>query len=91
MTNKLCKRMFLGLYQEFIGLDICDEVNTSEESKQTVFHSIEPPIAFSYLRMLLGMLRFYALWIPLFEIRMLPRKSLRKQGHRKVQGGVVQT
>ena len=71
-TIKLCKCMFLGPYQELIGVDICDEVNTSEESKQTVLYSLEPPITFSYLPMLLVIFRFYALWIPFFEVWVLP-------------------
>ena len=58
--------MFLGLYKELIGVVILDEVNTSEESKQTVFHSLEPLITFSDIPMLLGIFRFYALWIPFF-------------------------
>ena len=28
MTIKLCKCMFLGPYQELIGVEICSEVNT---------------------------------------------------------------
>ena len=46
MTIKICKYMFLVPYQEFIGVEICDGVNTSEESKQTTFHSLGPPIMF---------------------------------------------
>ena len=87
MTIKLCKCMLLGLYQELIGLDICDEVNTLEESKQTAFHSLEPLITFSDLPMLLGIFRFYALWIPFFEVRVLPWQSFLKQGHGGGLGG----
>ena len=81
MTIKLCNCMFIGSYQGLIGVNICDEVNTSEESKQTLLHSLEPTITFSDLRMLLGMFRFYTLWIPFFEVRVLPWQSLLKQGH----------
>ena len=80
MTIKICKCMFLGPYQELIGVDIFDEVNTSEDSKRTVFHSLEPPITFSYLHMILGMSKFYALWISFFEVQVLPWQSLPKQG-----------
>ena len=72
MNSKLCKRMFLGPYQELIGVKIWDEVNTLEESKQTTFHSPEPPIMFSDLPMILKNFRFYALCIPYFEVRVLP-------------------
>ena len=68
ITIKLCKCMLLVTYQELIGVDICDEVNTSEESNQTAFHIIEPPITFSDFPMLLGMFRFYVLWIPFFGV-----------------------
>ena len=34
MTIKLCKCMFLDPHQGLIGVDMCDEVNTSEDSKQ---------------------------------------------------------
>ena len=70
---------------------ICYEVNTSEESKQTVFHSIELPIKFSDLPMILGMFRFYSLGIPFFEVRVLPWQSLIKQGHREGAGEAVQS
>ena len=40
MTIKLCKFMFLGPYQEIIGVDICDYLNTSKGSKKTTFHSL---------------------------------------------------
>ena len=83
--------MFLGPYRELIGVDICNEVNTSEESKQTAFHSLDPPIMLSYLPMPLGIFRFYALWIPFFEVRVLPRQSLLKQGHREGAGKAVQS
>ena len=53
--------MFLGLYQELIGVEICNEVNTLEESKQTAFHNLEPLIMFSDLPMPLGIFRFYDL------------------------------
>ena len=83
--------MFLGPYQELIGVDIFDEVNTSEDSKRTVFHSLEPPITFSYLHMILGMSRFYALWISFFEVRVLPWQSLLKHGHGEGAGEAVQS
>ena len=53
--------MFLGPYQELIVVEICNEVNTSDDSNQTVFHSLEPIIMFSDICMLLRMFRFYAL------------------------------
>ena len=68
--------MFLNPYQELIWVYICDEVNTLEES-----NSLGPPIMFSDIPMLLGMFRFYALWIPFFEIQMLLWQILLKQGH----------
>ena len=49
MTIKICKCILLGPYQELIGVDICDEVNTLLESNQTVLYSLEPPIMFSDL------------------------------------------
>ena len=72
-------------------MDICDEVNTSEESKQTAFHSLDPPIKISYLPILLGVFRFYTLWIPFFEVRVLPWQSVLKQGHRECAGEAVQS
>ena len=72
VTIKLCKCMLLGAYQELIGVDIYDELNTSEESKKTVFRSLDPSIAFSYHPMLLAMFRLYAMWIPFFEVLLLP-------------------
>ena len=57
--------------------------------KQT--HSIEPPITFSYLPMILGMFRFYAMCIPFFEVQVLPWQSLLKQGHMVGAGEAVQS
>ena len=37
------------------------------------------------------MFRFYALWIPFFEVRVLPWKSLLKQGHWEGAGGGITT
>ena len=83
--------MFLGPYQELIGVEIYDEVDTLEEYKQTAFHSLEPPITFSDLPMLLRMFRFYDLWIPFFEVQVLPCQSLLRQGHGEGAGEVVQS
>ena len=66
---------------------ICDVVNTSEESKQTAFHSLDPLITFSDLPILLGVFRLYALWIPCFEVRVLPWKNFLKQVHWGGAGG----
>ena len=79
--------MLLGLYWELIGVDICNEVNTSEESKHTMFHSLEPLITFSDLPMFLRIFWFYALWIPFFEVRVLPWQRFLKQGHGGGAGG----
>ena len=73
--------MFLGPYQELIRVDIFNEVNTLEESNQTAFHSLDPPITFSDIPMLLGMFRFYALWIPFFMVWVFLWQSLLIQGH----------
>ena len=91
MIIKLCNCMFLGPYQELIEVEICNEINTLEEPNQTTFYSLEPPITFSDLPMLLGMFRFYALWIPLFQVGVLPWKSLLKQGHGEVVGEALQS
>ena len=82
--------MFLGPYQELIGVKICDEVNTSKESKQTTFHSLEPPIRFSDLSMLLGIFRFYDLWIPFLGVQVFPWQVLLKRGHGKGASEAVQ-
>ena len=74
--------MLLGPYQELIGVDIWNEVNNLDEFKQTALHSLDTPIMFSDLRMILRMFRFYALRIPFFEVRMLPWQSLLKKGNR---------
>ena len=71
-------------------VDICDEVNTSDESKKNEFHSLYPTITLADLSMLLRMFRFYALWIPFFEVRVLPWQSLLKQGHEEGVGEAVQ-
>ena len=86
MTINIFKCTLLGPYQELIGVEISDEVNTSEESKQNAFHIIEPHITFSYLAMLLAVFKFYALWIPFFEVRVLPWQILSNEGTGKVQG-----
>ena len=72
MTIKICKLILLGSYQELIGVLIFNEVNTSEESKQTALHSLEPPITLSDIPMLLRMFRLYDLWINVFEVQVLP-------------------
>ena len=48
---------------------------------------LDPPTTFSELSMLLGMFRFYALWITFFEVWVLPWKSILKQRHREGAGG----
>ena len=91
MTIKLCNCIFLETYQELIVLDICDEVNILEEYNQTAFHSLELLITFSYLPMLPGIFRSYALLIPFFEVRVLPWQSLLKQGHEEGAGDTFQS
>ena len=78
--------MFLGPYQELIGVDICDEVNTPEQSKQTAFHSLKPPITFSDLPILLGMFRFYVLWIPFSRYGCCLGRVSSNRGTWKVKG-----
>ena len=67
-------------------MDICDKVNTLEESNQTAFHSLEPPIMFSDFPMLLGMFRFYALWIPFLRYGCCLGRVSSNRGTGKVKG-----
>ena len=87
MIIKPCKYMLLVHYQELIELDIYDKVNTSEESKQTALHSLEPPITFSDTPMLLGIFRFNALWIPFLRSGCFLGRVSFKNGTGKVQVG----
>ena len=86
MTIKVCKCMFLGPYQKLIGVNICNELNTPEESKQTAFHSLEPPITFSDLCRLVRMFRLYALWIPFSGSGCYLGRGSSNRGARKAQG-----
>ena len=86
MTIKLSKCIFLVPYQESIGLEICNEVNALEDSTQSVFHSLEPPITFSDLPMLLGMFSLYAKKIPFSSSGCCLVRVSSNRGTGKIQG-----
>ena len=86
-TLKLKKCRFLGERQEFVGVDILSDGNTPASSKNDAFSSLDPPLTFSDIRMLIGMFGFYSLWIPWFEKRVRGwRAVLRKAPAPKTAG-----
>ena len=91
MTIKICKCMLLGHYQGLIGLYICNEVNNSEDYKQTVLHS---------LRAIHHVLRYsHAPWdiqilcpvYPIFQGMGVALEESHQQGHGEGTGEAVKS
>ena len=78
-TLKLKKTHFLPEKPTFVGVQIERDGNAPSESKYAVFRKIPPPATWSDLAMIIGMFGFYQQWLPLYEVRIQPWRSLQTQ------------
>jgi hypothetical protein len=69
VTIRLRKTRFLPTRAEFVGVDVLASGNSPAQSKYESISKLPPPALFSDLRMFIGLLGFYAAWIPLYETR----------------------
>ena len=79
-TLKLRKCRFLGEIQEFVGVDVRTPGNSPASSKHAAFRAISRPRTLTDLRSLIGMFGFYAMWLPLFELRILSWRRVLMSG-----------
>ena len=90
-TLKLRKWTFIGLSQEFLGLDITDSGNSPASVNHKASIKIARPRRFYDMHMLIGMFGFYAPWIPFYEVRILTLCNLLRQepGENPTSGSII--
>ena len=81
-TVKLKKCRFLTQREEFVGRDIMPQGNAPAKSKNEAFRKLARPNTYHDLRSLIGMIGFYANWIPFFELRIIPWRKIMKKAPR---------
>ena len=80
VTIKLKKCKFLEKSLEFVGVDVSTDGNSPAQSKFAAFRSLPSPSTFSDLRMVIGMVGFYAQYLYLYEARIKLFRQLLTKG-----------
>jgi hypothetical protein len=83
VTFQLKKCEFLTDRFEYVGHDITPDGNCPAESKFNLITDWPLPVTGQSLLSFIGLLTFYNIFCPWFEIRLKPLRSLERQYHRK--------
>ena len=83
VTFQLKKCEFLTNRIEYVGHDITPDGNCPAESKFDLVTDWPLPVNGTSLSSFIGLLTFYNIYCPFFEIRVKPLRALERQHHRK--------
>jgi hypothetical protein len=83
VTFQLKKCEFLTNRIEYVGHDITPDGNCPAESKFDLVNDWPLPVNGQSLGSFIGLLTFYNIYCPFFEMRVKPLRSLERQHHRK--------
>ena len=81
LTLALCKSHFFPKLFEFVGIDVCHESVCPAQSKFMLLKTWSAPEFVRDVTKFIGFAQFYSRFIPNFEMRVAPLRTVTKEGY----------